>query len=104
MRVSIDVRSLAPGLYRYLLVGYGSLRTAEPVSSRDFRFERIFGHPPDTAAIKVEGSRSMVWVMDSLTAVPLGSSSIVHSDSPSAMSSGFFWCCQRITNRRGGSA
>jgi hypothetical protein len=32
-------------------------------------------------------------VMESLTAVPLGSSSIVHSDSPSALSSGLqgFW-------------
>src|SRR3979411_19969 len=105
MRVSIiDVGSLAAGLYRYLPVGYGSWRAAEPVSSRDFRFERIFGHPPATAAIKGEGSRSMVWVMESLTAVPLGSSSIVHSDSPSALSSGLFWCCQRITKRRGGSA
>src|SRR5262249_665179 len=25
-------------------------------------------------------------------------------DSPSALSSGLFWCCQRITKRRGGSA
>jgi len=32
----------------------------------------------------------MVWVMESLTAVPLGSSSIVQSDSPSALSSGLF--------------
>ena len=62
------------------------------------------GQAPDTAAMKFEGSRSMVWVMESLTAVPMGSSSIVHCDSPSALSSGLFWCCQRITKRRGGSA
>src|SRR5450432_3459662 len=52
----------------------------EPVSSRDFRLEMIFGQPPDTASINFEGSRSMEWVMESLTAVPLGSSSIVHCD------------------------
>src|SRR5882757_4028248 len=28
----------------------GSRRTAEPVSSRDFRLEMIFGQPPDTAS------------------------------------------------------
>ena len=39
-----------------------------------------FGQPPDTASMNFEGSRSMVWVMESLTAVPLGSSSIVQSD------------------------
>jgi len=39
--------------------------------------------PADTATINFEGSRSMVWVMESLTAVPLGSSSSVHCDSPS---------------------
>src|SRR5215471_20986815 len=76
----------------------------EPVSSRDFRLEMTLGQPPDTASINFEGSRSMLWVMESLTAVPLGSSSIVHSDSPSALSSGLFWCCQRIRKRRGGSA
>jgi len=31
----------------------------EPVSSRDFRLEMTFGHPPDTATINFEGSRSM---------------------------------------------
>src|SRR5271170_5521176 len=76
----------------------------EPLSSRDFRLEMIFGQPPDTASMNFEGSRSMVWVIESLTAVPLGSSSIVHSESPSALSSGLFWCRQRITRRRGGSA
>jgi hypothetical protein len=75
-----------------------------PVSSRDFRLEMIFGQPPDTATMNFEGSRSMVCVMESLTAVPLGSNSIVHRDSPSALSSGLIWCCQRITKRRGGSA
>src|ERR1700683_2141789 len=76
----------------------------EPVSSRDFRLEMIFGQPPDTAVMSPEGSRSMVWVMESLTAVPLGSNSMVHSESPSALSSGLFWCRQRITRRRGGCA
>jgi hypothetical protein len=47
----------------------------------------IFGHPPETASMNFEGSRSMVWVMVSLTAVPLGSSSIVHSEGQTCMSS-----------------
>src|SRR5215813_12981045 len=81
-----------------------SFRTMEPVSSSDFRCETIFGQPPDTAAISFEGSRSMVWVMESLTAGPVGSSSIVQKESPSAASSGFFWCFQRIINRLGRSA
>src|SRR5262249_42230984 len=76
----------------------------EPFSSRDLRLEMTFGQPPDTASMNFEGSRSMVWVMESLTDVAKGSSSIVHSDSPSAFSSGLLWCCQRITRRRGGSA
>ena len=40
--------------------GYGSCRAIEPVSSRDFRLERIFGQPPDTAAMNFEGSCSIV--------------------------------------------
>src|SRR5580692_5657444 len=64
----------------------------------------IFGQPPETATISFEGSRSMVWVIESFTADPLDSISIVHSDSPSALSSGLNWFCQRITKRRGGSA
>jgi hypothetical protein len=64
----------------------------------------IFGQPPDTAAMNVDGSRSIVWVMDSLTEAPVGSSSIVQSESPSAFSSGLFWWRQRITRRRGGTA
>src|SRR5512147_2031262 len=76
----------------------------EPVSNRDFRLEMTFGQPPDTAAMKFEGSRSMLWVMESLTAAPLGCSSIVQSDAPSALSSGLSWGSQRITSRRGGSA
>lgn len=63
-------------------MGYGSCRAVEPVSSRDFRLAMTLGQPPDTAAMNFEGSRSMVWVMESLTAVPLGSSSIVHCDTP----------------------
>jgi hypothetical protein len=51
--------------------GKGSRRTAEPVSSRDLRLEMTFGQSPATAAMHFEGSRSMVWVMESLTAVPL---------------------------------
>src|SRR5262244_3909112 len=87
-----------------LSVGYGSGRTIEPVSSRDLRLEMTFGQPPDTASMNFEGSRSMVWVTDSLTAVPVGSISIVQRDSPSALSSGLCWFCQRITRRRGGWA
>src|SRR5512139_2590291 len=68
----------------------GSCRTGEPVSSRDFRLEMTIGQAPDTATMKFEGSRSMVWVMESLTAGPLGSSSIVQRDSSSALSSGLF--------------
>jgi len=33
-----------------------------------------FGQPPDTATMSFETSRSMVWVMDSLTAGPLATS------------------------------
>src|SRR5690349_21392215 len=62
------------------------------------------GQAPDTAAMNFEPSRSIVWVIESLTAGPLGSSSIVHRDSPSAMNSGLYRFCQQITNRRGGSA
>src|SRR5215831_10707709 len=87
-----------------LSVGYGSSRTLEPVSSKDLRLEMTFGQPPDTAAMNFEGSRSMVWVIESLTVVPTGSSSIVQSDAPSALISGMCWFCQRITRRRGGSA
>jgi hypothetical protein len=31
----------------------------------------IFGQPPDTASMNFEGSRSMVWTIESLTAGPL---------------------------------
>src|ERR1700751_2393463 len=78
--------------------------TAEPVSSSDFRFEMTFGQPPETASMNFEGWRLMAWVMESLTAAPLGSISMVHSDSPSAFSSGLNWFSQRITRRRGGWA
>ena len=40
----------------------------EPVSSSDLRLELTIGQAPDTAAMIFEGSRSMVWVMKSLTA------------------------------------
>src|SRR5262245_57098310 len=76
----------------------------EPVSRRDFRLERILGQPPETAPINFEGSRSIVCMIESFTAVPLGSSSIVQRDSPSDLSSGFFSWRQRITSRLGGSA
>src|SRR5262245_9532145 len=61
-------------IYPWLLVGYGSCKTAEPVSSRDFRLDTTFGQPPDTAAMNCEGSRSMVWVIESLTTDSIGSS------------------------------
>src|SRR5437870_1819597 len=78
-------------------------RMVEPVSCRDLRLEMIIGQPPDTAVISFEGSRSMVWVMESFTARPTGSSSMVQRESPSALSSGLSSCHQRITSRRGGS-
>ena len=52
----------------------------EPVSSRDFRLEMIFGQPPETASMSFEDSRSMVCVKESLTPVTTDSSSIVHYD------------------------
>src|SRR5512146_1085434 len=76
----------------------------EPVSSRDLRLDSTLGQPPETAKMNFEGSRSTLWVTVSLTDVPSGSSSMTHSDAPSALSSGFIWCCQRIASRRGGSA
>ena len=80
----ITTPSIANGVYGLLAAGYDSSRTREPVSSSELRFDRIFGHPPDTAVMSFEDSRSIVWVMDSLTADPLGSSSIVQSEAPSA--------------------
>src|SRR5262249_53780463 len=74
-----------------------------PVSISDLRLDRICGHPPETAPMNFESSRSMVWVTVSLTASPLGSSSIVHSDQPSAFSSGLNSLRQRIASRFGGS-
>src|SRR6185437_1431081 len=77
--------------------------TTEPVSNRDLRLEMTLGQPPDTDTMNFEPSRSMEWVTVSLTAVPWSSSSIVQRETPSALSSGFHWFCQRITRRRGGS-
>jgi hypothetical protein len=51
---------VAAGIYCCLTVGYGSCRTTVPVSSRDFKLQMIFGHPPETATMRFEGSRSMV--------------------------------------------
>src|ERR1700734_2259775 len=75
----------------------------EPVSRMDLRLERTIGQPMDAPASNFEGLRSMEWVMESLTAVPAGSSSIVHNAGPSAVNSGLIWFTQRITIRRGGS-
>src|SRR5258708_30481005 len=77
----LDAGSVAAGIYRCLAVGVLSLRTAEPVSIMDFRLEMLFGQPPDTPVIIFEGSRSMVRRIVSLTAGPLGSTSIVHPHS-----------------------
>src|SRR5262249_40164265 len=85
-------------------VGYASSSAGAPVSSSDFRLERTLGQPPETAVMNFEGSRSMVWVIDSLTAPALGSSSIVQSESPSASSSGLLVFRHRSPGRRGGSA
>src|SRR5258708_37133270 len=78
----LDAGSVAAGIYRCLAVGDGSWRTAQPVSSMDFRLEMIFCQPPDTAVISFAVSRSMVWGLESLTADPLASSSIGHTDFP----------------------
>ncbi len=43
--------------------------------------------PPDTATMSFEASRSMVCVIESLTAVPLRSTSMAQFDSPSAFRS-----------------
>jgi hypothetical protein len=61
-----------------------------PVSNRDFRLEMTIGQAPDTATMKFEVSRSMVWAVETLAAGPLDYSSIVQCDSPSALSSGLF--------------
>lgn len=47
--------------------------------------EMTFGQELDTKTIRFEGSRPMVWVMVSLAAGPLDSSSIVQCDFPSAL-------------------
>lgn len=47
----------------------------------------IFGQPPDTASMSVEGSRSL-WMIKSLTAASMAYGSIVHSGPPSALISG----------------
>jgi hypothetical protein len=60
-----------------------------PVSSSDFRLERTYGQPPDTAVTSLDSGRSISWVMASFTAFSTGSSSIVQRLGPSALSSGF---------------
>src|SRR5690348_15396570 len=85
-------------------VGYGSFIVTEPVSSSDLRLERTLGQPPDRAVMSFEGSRSTVCVIESFTAVPKGSTSIVQYESPSAARSGLSRCRHRMTRRRGGSA
>ncbi len=42
-----------------------------PVSSSDFRLERIRGQPPDMAVMSLDSSRSISWVMVSFTAFGL---------------------------------
>ncbi len=73
---------------RVLLMENGSCKTVEPVSNRDFRLEMAIGQTFDNVSISFDGSCSIVWVMESLVATPLDSSSIVQRDSPSALSSG----------------
>ena len=52
----------------------------------------LAAHPTcHTAAMNCEGSRSIVWMIESLTAGPVASSSMVQSESPSALSSGLCW-------------
>jgi hypothetical protein len=50
---------------------------SDPVSSSDFRLERIFGHPPDTARTSFDSGRSIECVTVSFTAPSTGSRSIV---------------------------
>ena len=38
------------------------LQGDRPSLSRDFKLEMILGHPPDTASMNFDGSRSIVWV------------------------------------------
>ena len=64
-----------------------------PVSSSDFRLERMRGQPLDTAVMSLDSSRSISWVMVSFTALSTGSSSMVQRLGPSALSSGFHSCC-----------
>jgi hypothetical protein len=52
----------------------GSRKTAKPVSSSALRFEMTCGPPPETASMNFEGSRWIVWVIESLTAVAAGPS------------------------------
>src|SRR5690348_12137018 len=66
----------------FLFLSASSKATA-PVSSSDFRLDRILGQPPDTASTSFDPSRSTLCVIVSLTACPAGTSSIVHSDGPS---------------------
>src|SRR5262249_57615955 len=54
--------------------------TTLPVSSRLFRFDRIFGQPPDTASISFESGLSISCVSVSLTPSLLCSISIVQSE------------------------
>jgi hypothetical protein len=51
-----------------------------PVSSSDFRLERILGQPPETASMSFEPGRSIACVMVNFTAPPTGSSSIVQHE------------------------
>src|SRR5205085_7459127 len=93
-----------PPRHVHRLSRYGSSKATAPVSSSDLRLDKIFGQPPETASTSFDPSRSTLCVIVSLTACPVGTSSIVHSDAPSLLSSGRIWCSQRITKRRGGSA
>jgi hypothetical protein len=61
------------GRERFRLLASYAVRTISPVSSSDLRLERMRGQPPDTAAMNLESSRSIVRAMVSLTASPAGS-------------------------------
>src|SRR5262245_31792171 len=63
----------------------------------------VLGHAPDTAPMSFDSGWSISCVMASLTALPVGSSSIVQRDGPSALSSGLHSFCHLMTARRGGS-
>lgn len=63
---------LAHELRNYAAAGL-SVKTTLPVSSRDLRFERMSGQPPETASMNFEPGASISWAIVSFTAPSTGS-------------------------------